>query len=243
MDRDLDKSSVKLSNSVALDLYLAIKIGKYQVGTWLPTESRLSVKYNVSRNTIREAIALIRDAELVITVKGSGTQVISNLGNLKSGIFSQNFLVRRQLLTDLYDFRRVLEVEIVGKAALRRSEKDLQVMSENLHLLESCVATGASIIPVGFDFHKSLAEAANSDIALGMLTNLRGVLTHVMGRLSLLKGVDSITLKFHRAIFEAVEAGDVIQARKCMEDDMESAKQQLLWVLEKYPQSFDTMVG
>ena len=243
MNSNLSKSSEKLSLSIAFDLYSAIKTGKYPVGAWLPTESRLSIKYGVSRNTIREAVAFLRDADLISTLRGSGTKVVSNLGNFNTGIFLQDFLAKKQLLIDLYDYRRVLEVEIVGKASLRRSEEDLKTMSDNLDLLKNCVASRTNIVSVGFEFHKIIAEAAKSDIGLGMFTNLRGILTQVMGRLALLQGVDAITLDLHSEIFEAIKANDEVRAKKCMEKDMESAMRQLLWVLDRDPQFIDFLVG
>jgi DNA-binding GntR family transcriptional regulator len=45
-------------------------------GVLLPPESRMAMQYGVSRPTMRQALAILRDEELVVTVVGQGSKVI-----------------------------------------------------------------------------------------------------------------------------------------------------------------------
>src|SRR3954462_2976359 len=50
----------------------AIRLGVYPLGTTLPPERELSERLEVSRATVREAIAALRAAGLVATRRGRG---------------------------------------------------------------------------------------------------------------------------------------------------------------------------
>lgn len=69
-------------------LEVQINTGQIAAGSRLPTELELCKKYNVSRQTVRQAILLLREDNLVETVKGSGTYVKENLGGLSASFMS-----------------------------------------------------------------------------------------------------------------------------------------------------------
>jgi GntR family transcriptional repressor for pyruvate dehydrogenase complex len=236
MFENLPKCRGKLSLYVALDLYLGIRSGKRTINSWLPAENRLTAKYGVSRNTVREAIQILRLGGVVETNQGSGTQVISLVGNFPPGMFTEEIISKQQMLLDIYDFRRGLEMEFVAKAAVRRTSEDLEHMVRNLNVLEECVSEGTNIVDCGFGFHRKIAEASKSDIGLGMLLNLKAVVLQVMGRLAHIDGVDKTTLNLHRNLFSAIESGDPLRARSAMKADMDSAHDQLVWALDNDPE-------
>ena len=53
-------------------LATAIRLGVFPAGGFLPTERDLAEKLKVSRATVREAIAALRSAGMVETVRGRG---------------------------------------------------------------------------------------------------------------------------------------------------------------------------
>lgn len=59
------------------DLEKAIHSKEYQVGDFLPTEQELVETFQVSRDTIRKALALLVEEGLVKKIHGSSSQVIS----------------------------------------------------------------------------------------------------------------------------------------------------------------------
>ena len=54
----------------------AIVHGEYPVGSFLPTENELVEQYNVSKTTIRHAVKLLKDHDLVEVRQGSGTKIL-----------------------------------------------------------------------------------------------------------------------------------------------------------------------
>jgi DNA-binding GntR family transcriptional regulator len=61
---------------IARDLKEKIANGTYPVGTSLPTEEKLSERYAVSRNTVREALRQLRETNLVASRRRAGTVVV-----------------------------------------------------------------------------------------------------------------------------------------------------------------------
>ncbi|WP_158224199.1 GntR family transcriptional regulator [Micromonospora wenchangensis] len=58
---------------IADELRKRIETGLIPAGALLPAESALSAEFQAARGTIRQAIAVLRDAELVATEHGRGT--------------------------------------------------------------------------------------------------------------------------------------------------------------------------
>ncbi|WP_084099525.1 GntR family transcriptional regulator [Demequina sp. NBRC 110051] len=63
-----------------MDVYQRIKAditsGKFSAGDYLPTEPELMADYEVSRTTVRKAIAMLRDDGYVAARQGRGTEVL-----------------------------------------------------------------------------------------------------------------------------------------------------------------------
>lgn len=58
------------------ELRQAITRGEYPVGSFLPTENELVAKYSVSKTTVRHAVSLLKEHELVEVRQGSGTKIL-----------------------------------------------------------------------------------------------------------------------------------------------------------------------
>jgi DNA-binding GntR family transcriptional regulator len=62
---------------VANELRRRIETGAYPIGGRLPTETQLTDEFDVSRSTIRQALAAMEDAGLIDRRQGSGTRVLA----------------------------------------------------------------------------------------------------------------------------------------------------------------------
>ena len=68
-------TSEPLYKSIYYELKKKIEDGLYSKDDYLPTENKLSKKYNVSRVTIRQAIQMLVEDGYVQKKQGSGTHV------------------------------------------------------------------------------------------------------------------------------------------------------------------------
>lgn len=87
--------SVALYVEVYRKILRAIQNGEYPENSPLPAERYLCDRYHVSRTTIRQALMLLKDADVIYTVQGNGTFI-------KPQVFTQP-------LTQFYSFTDTLK--------------------------------------------------------------------------------------------------------------------------------------
>ncbi|HVZ44889.1 MAG TPA: GntR family transcriptional regulator [Ramlibacter sp.] len=63
---------------IADELAAEIRAGKYPIGTNLPVENDLAVRFETSRQTMREALRILGDRGLIVRRAGFGTTVINS---------------------------------------------------------------------------------------------------------------------------------------------------------------------
>jgi DNA-binding GntR family transcriptional regulator len=63
---------------IATKLQKDIRLGKAEVGNLLPTETELMARYSASRQTVREALRILRDQGLIVRRAGLGSVVIAS---------------------------------------------------------------------------------------------------------------------------------------------------------------------
>lgn len=75
LNSKMTSSHVPAYVSIYNSLYLDIVNGVYAPGDYLPGETVLAEKYNVSRNTLRQALAVLNEDGLITKSRGKGTLV------------------------------------------------------------------------------------------------------------------------------------------------------------------------
>jgi DNA-binding GntR family transcriptional regulator len=68
-------SAVPVYRQLADILRAAIESGELAPGTPLPSEATLMQEHGISRDSVRRAMDVLREDELVVTVQGKGTYV------------------------------------------------------------------------------------------------------------------------------------------------------------------------
>ena len=92
-------------------LATTIRLGVYPLGSTLPSERELAERLNVSRSTLREAMAALRQAGLVETRRGRGGGTVVTLKPRTPSARAAARLTeaRRQEWLDALVFRRIVE--------------------------------------------------------------------------------------------------------------------------------------
>ena len=117
----------------------AIALGEFVPGQQLPSERELAAMLEVSRTTVREALQRLHAAGYVTTRRGrgGGTFVQTGVGPAES-----DEMIRRTLLpawdelSEILDFRQLIEQQIARTAAERRDDDDIKVIREAVEAYE-----------------------------------------------------------------------------------------------------------
>lgn len=164
-------------DAVADRLRNEILAGRIAAGSRLPSERELSLALGVNRLTLRAALARLEAMGLVNTRHGSGTEVAS--WRERAGLETLPMVLSSlspgepawiELLTSLFEIRRVLSAEAVALAALRRTEDDLATMERIAAEQTSRLGDALAYARGDVAFQRALAHAARN-VGLELLLN------------------------------------------------------------------------
>jgi GntR family transcriptional regulator len=113
-------SSIPLYQQLARNLQKQIRSGTYQIGSQLPTERELMHYYEVSRNSVRQALDVLAAEGLVQRDQGRGTFVADSklkLGLLRLTSFTEDMQERR-LRPSSRLLKRIIEIPPAGISEL-----------------------------------------------------------------------------------------------------------------------------
>ncbi|MFU8871231.1 FadR/GntR family transcriptional regulator [Micromonospora sp. SL4-19] len=216
-------------------LVQAIKLGLVRVGERLPAERELAERLQVSRVTLREAIAALREAGYLESRRGrtGGTFVRAALpapgpgGRPDAGELAREMGDR---LPDALDFRRVLES---GAAALA-ANRSLPAV-ERQHLV-GALAASRDRDPVNrrvadSRLHLAIAAASGSPSLAAAVADVQLTLDRLLAAIPVIpRNLDHSDAQ-HTRIVDAILAGDPNGARLVMEEHCDATAELLRGLL------------
>ena len=198
-------------------LATAIRLGVFVVGEQLPPERDLAERLGVSRNTLREAIAALRDSGLVTTRRGRGGGTVVTDAGHGAGRDGTTAVRRGAALEDALDYRRVVEPGAARLAATRRLSRD-----QRDWLVESCRAVRAADLAdhriADSRLHLAIATVTGSPMVVEAVTRAQAALGELLGAIPVLRANIEHSHEQHDAIVEAILRGDPDMARTAMEE-------------------------
>ncbi len=190
-----------------------IKAGEFPVGSRLPTERELSERFKVSRPTIREAIIALEAKEQVSVKANSGVYVLGN--NLIDDDFSREISA-----FELLEARVLIEGEAAALAARMITKDELEELADALQDLQREGVEDISSSSADRRFHSVIAHATHNKVIAKQIKNLWDIqenFDHIYKAHQSVCVADASTrITDHSAIYDAIAAGDVLEARRAM---------------------------
>lgn len=210
-------------------------VGQLQQGDRLPTEREMAQQYGVSRTVVREAVRALtarglvqahaRSRYIVSTpTQASVSQSITTF--LRAGMPELNY---RKVM----EVRFLLEVQIAGLAAERRTDDDLVKMNDILRATP-LAENVEQFVEVDMAFHSALAMATHNELYSLLLASIAEVMRAVRVLAFELNNEESRTERayhYHSAIYEQVKQGDANGARAAMRQHMIEAEDTIMRVM------------
>jgi DNA-binding FadR family transcriptional regulator len=222
-------ASGSLSDGVYEQIYKAISAGDWPVGTKLPTEVDLAVRFGVSRPVVREAMLRLRIDGLVESRQGAGTRVISAPSRSVIQFAEPGSIADLQRC---YEFRVGVEGEAAYVAAQRQSPAKIADIEATVTRL-GIAARQMQDITAEDDiaFHVAVASATENSYYFSAVKAASGAL-HVGTRIARTlahstKGRSALVYEEHKLILDAIASGDAEAARASMRAHIESARRRV----------------
>ncbi|MDR7085884.1 GntR family transcriptional repressor for pyruvate dehydrogenase complex [Aeromicrobium panaciterrae] len=196
-------------------LATSIRLGIYADGSTLPPERELAERIGVSRATLREAIAALREAGLVTTRRGRGGGTVVDF---RPGEPGSRMLARpREELLDALDFRRIVEPGAAQAAAATTLTDQQEAMLRAALDKVNTASSKALHRQADSQFHLAIASLSDSALLIDAVTNVQICLHDMLDAIPLLDRNIDHSRQQHDAIAKAILAGSGARARRIME--------------------------
>jgi GntR family transcriptional regulator, transcriptional repressor for pyruvate dehydrogenase complex len=184
-------------------------------GDRLPPERELSADLGVSRASVRQALVVLEVQGLVEVRHGEGAILLDQKPD--SAVLSAVTAHRRRL-PEVIEAREALEVQLASLAAQRRTQQDLDRIDHALTAMEDEIARGERGLSGDELFHGAVTAAARSGLLADLMSEISAAIRE--SRVESLSQPDRPrqSLASHRAIAEAIRAGDPDAAATAMRD-------------------------
>lgn len=181
-------------------------------GDRLPAERELAARLGVSRATLSQALVALEVIGVVAVRHGDGTVVTQP----RTRRIVEAIREHADRLPEIIDTRDALETKIAALAAGRRTDEDLRRIDEALDAMAADIDAGGRGVEGDERFHGAVTTAAHSLLLARLMDEIGELIKET--RIESLSQPDRprTSLAGHRAIAEAIRAGDADAASDAM---------------------------
>lgn len=216
-------------NKIVDELKLLIQENKLKPGEKLPSERDLSLKLNVSRNTIRESFKILSTLGFIEIKQGHGVFVVEGTNNLSQ--LTNQFFIKSDQFTDLFEIRMLIETQVVVWAIERASDSQIdefyQFVIETVQLINQNNIDKEMLSERDHKFHIKIAELSNNALAYRIMISLTSLFSNVRKETSKIPDRLQNSWMEHLKIAEMCKNRNAPKAREYMENHLQSVKQTL----------------
>ncbi|GAA6179739.1 MULTISPECIES: FadR/GntR family transcriptional regulator [unclassified Shimia] len=192
------------------------------VGDQLPTEKELCEIFGASRNTVREAMRILKAYGVVKVRQKIGATIVDNRMSSAMEMFSFNVMdISRKTFSDIQGFRCLLEVSSVEEVLENITEKDI----EDLRAINSKLLTASGIENAAeqdFLFHTRLIGVLRNKAILDVYGLMKPVILKIIQNGKTRRTFETDTYHEHEAVIDAIEARDRIAYQYRMKTHLEA---------------------
>ncbi|WP_238456140.1 FadR/GntR family transcriptional regulator [Lederbergia galactosidilytica] len=218
-------SRVSLVEQVVMQIESLIEKGHWEIGDKLPPELELMEEFDVSRNTLREAIRALVHAGLLETRQGSGTIVRSSSS---LGVAMERHIEKSNLMETL-EVRLALEREAAQLAAVHRTSRDLQQLENCMDQCRDALNREAieDFITADMAFHKAMVKASHNQLLQELYEYMTAPLYASIRKLMITNTPLACEKVIHSELLEAIREQNLEDATKYVNEYIYNFKQGL----------------
>lgn len=217
---------IRTSDKIKSDLKQAILDGVYSPGDKLSPEIEIAKQYGVSKVSAREALRELEIEGLIVKKRGIfGGSFVAEPGAEKIvDVVNNAFLFGGVTVTDLAEFREILEPGLAKLAAKRRTDDDLAVMEEYIAAIHHSIEQGDPDQTKAIGFHKLIADACHNRFISGLMAGLVHVFQRVLDKEPDLETA-RMDIRFNELFYEHIKAGNGEKAELVMKQHFDALEE------------------
>lgn len=190
-----------------------IREGIWKPKDKIPTVQELCVQLEVSASSVREAIRILSQKNILRVEQGRGTFVVKGIE--ESPDKALDFL-ENSSMKQLTEARLVIEPELAAMVAEKGTEKEVKDILLCARLMEKKFLNKENFLYEDLEFHHSIAKAASNDILLKMVSMIGDLLYESRRRSMKIQIQNEKAVNYHLLIAQAINERNPTQARRLM---------------------------
>ncbi len=177
LDTKIRKPIAPKARAFADTLFANIVDGDFRYGTRLPAERILCETFNLSRNTVRQALALLGEYDVIERIPGSGSVVsyrplVAEFNNepaddtLNGAVVNLTEIGEITSPLELGVVRSIIEPEVARLAVLSMTSRDIQRMNDIQSEIEQVTVDGARFCALDDALRMQIAEGTHNPLLI-----------------------------------------------------------------------------
>ncbi|MFU0825276.1 FadR/GntR family transcriptional regulator [Clostridium sp.] len=222
--------NTKVYEQVIIQIKSMIKDGTLKRGDKLPSERELVEQLGVSRASIREALRALEMIGLVECKQGEGNFIASAFQDTLFEPLSIMFMLNECKVQEIFDLRKIIEVETVALASKEVTEEELQHMEELLQSMRTCDDEDERV-KIDMKFHYKIAQASRNFLIVSILNAVASLMDSFIkdARKNIINNQHKDVIdEQHESILQALKNGDPEEATEAMRKHMELINENLI---------------
>ncbi|MBX4264810.1 FadR/GntR family transcriptional regulator [Clostridium estertheticum] len=213
--------STKVYEQVIDQIKNMIDQGMLKKGDKLPSERSLVQQLEVSRASIREALRALEVIGLIDCRQGEGSYIKESFQDNLFEPLSIMFMLEGSNQEEIWELRKIIEVEAAGLAAKRITNEQLNELSEiTKRFMNSEGDEEAVTAEIDKEFHYKIAECSGNVLIFDILKTVATLVDHFIKDARKLiivhEGNKEILFSQHNKIYLSIERHSSVEARKAM---------------------------
>ena len=221
----------KVSQQIISQIRGRILEGRLSPGDRLPSEGALMEEFQVSKQTLREALRALEYMGLIEVRKGvqGGPYIVEVDAGITKDVLT-NFLYFKNLsVASLSEVRKLIDPYAAGRAARLMGKPDLDRLAEVIRISRDARPDDYSVDLAENDlnFHRIIASSAGNPILELVVDLVESLLGELKGMMKPDSGFSLAVLLAHERIFKAIEAKDEERASAEMYEHVVRVEEEL----------------
>jgi GntR family transcriptional repressor for pyruvate dehydrogenase complex len=224
MLRPIEKKN--LPKEIIRQIMSEVRSGNLKQGDRLPPERELGLLFNVGRSSIREALKVLEAVGTVRRTK-EGTTLCTPGEVEDQSIWLGGCCAE---IHEVFETRKLIEVELAGLAAERATPDDIKKIQEAMEMISDIKLIRTSDVA----FHRAIVEAAKNSVFSQVYNLVTGLLFHTYDYYSL---VGEFSLKDiveqHTKIMKTIASHNPQKTREAMRHHLDRAESTLISTVQE----------
>ncbi|MEN8128116.1 MAG: FadR/GntR family transcriptional regulator [Planctomycetota bacterium] len=217
MDKEL------LHNKAVREVISLIASGQYKEGKSLPSERKLCEQFDISRGTLRKALADLEKMGAIKIRPQSGAYVQKFSHNkLPSKVLPVDF--NGVSLSDIIVARRAIELAAMEIASKRITKKELAGLERIVGKMEASLDKLPEFLKYDMRFHESIVKACRNSVLITAFDSISEYHKYSQVYSSYYDNCEQEALKYHKKILGFLQNGKAKSAIRALGEHFDNMK-------------------